>query len=377
MKTTEVEVKAIAKAVKASLTRQGHDVPHSNVLNALASALNKRDWQTLKASITPGQTVTATQSSSKKSETVALLESYSDRTRFLIRFAYLCDVALKEYPKNDDEAAKQALQNLNYFETRGTNCLLRWNNWTVLGKVSMNTSEIEAAEPYPETNLLGALQITTKKGELSFEVAFTRDTPDNPRWYITKAGAASAYEQLEGRVPLELLDTKQLPGPSVMAELWTDDRRCETSFDAQPYFQTASDKALREIKEVGFTGDYCTDAVAEHFKGSALYPEIDEAFEYLSHLPSRLDCGFECRVSAEDYYRWMEAHKPALLAKMLCQDYGVTVFQSTNTETKDMWDWTCAEQGAGSEISFDSEEEAYLDALRSLDLVTTAIAEAP
>jgi len=51
MITTEAELKAVAKAARASLARSGYDVPHTAVLNALAAALNRRDWNKLKAAL--------------------------------------------------------------------------------------------------------------------------------------------------------------------------------------------------------------------------------------------------------------------------------------------------------------------------------------
>lgn len=51
MHTSELEIKAIAKAVGGSLSRNGHNVPHTAILNAISAALDKRDWQTLKASL--------------------------------------------------------------------------------------------------------------------------------------------------------------------------------------------------------------------------------------------------------------------------------------------------------------------------------------
>lgn len=46
---TTLELKSLAKAVTTSLKRQGHNVPHSAVLHALASAANARDWHKLLA----------------------------------------------------------------------------------------------------------------------------------------------------------------------------------------------------------------------------------------------------------------------------------------------------------------------------------------
>lgn len=46
MQETTIELKRVAKAVGAHLNRHGHKVPHTLVLDAIASALNKRDWQT-------------------------------------------------------------------------------------------------------------------------------------------------------------------------------------------------------------------------------------------------------------------------------------------------------------------------------------------
>lgn len=48
MKNAHAELKSVAKAITASMTRQGHPVPHSVVLNAMAAALNGRDWHTFK-----------------------------------------------------------------------------------------------------------------------------------------------------------------------------------------------------------------------------------------------------------------------------------------------------------------------------------------
>lgn len=51
MNTSELELKAVAKAAGAALARAGHKVPHSALLHAVSSALNQRNWQTLKASL--------------------------------------------------------------------------------------------------------------------------------------------------------------------------------------------------------------------------------------------------------------------------------------------------------------------------------------
>lgn len=49
MQSNTSELKALAKAMNASLKRAGHTVPHTAVLNALACAMDKRNWNTLKA----------------------------------------------------------------------------------------------------------------------------------------------------------------------------------------------------------------------------------------------------------------------------------------------------------------------------------------
>ena len=51
MNTNETELKSIAKVFGASLKDSGHPVPHTAVLNALSRALNKQDWNTLKAGL--------------------------------------------------------------------------------------------------------------------------------------------------------------------------------------------------------------------------------------------------------------------------------------------------------------------------------------
>lgn len=167
-------------------------------------------------------------------------------------------------------------------------------------------------------------------------------------------------------------------GPAVTAEFYTDDRAFKVTFDARPYLQEASDGNLSAIYYVGFSGDYCTDAIAEYFGDKWKHTEegarIEEAFNYLgarNQYPGIETIGFECRVDGAEFLQWLDAHRPQVVAKLLCEEHGVSIAQSQDEGDAGLWTWTY--EGAGCEISLPSREAAELDAYRQCELLQEAL----
>lgn len=381
MQSSAKEMKAIARAVGASLAKQGHKVPHSNVLHAIASATNNRNWHV----VSSAAAIEATPSALPVEHTKSLSEifsGYSESTKFLVRLAYCYGTPLEVLPATDEEARKKAFEKLEPVESADSNSLLKWGGWNVPCKISLKTSVLDAGDFEPEEAVVGSLLLTTKKVQLRLEVAYRPDSAPS-RWYLTRSGSASAYQQVEvaaagmldamAQTPVEVETRSNFKNMPVDAKFWTDDRRFEVSFDAQAFFQSATDKQLLAVAEVGFSGDYATDAVAEFFSKSN--EELQEAFGYLGVLPRKYDCGFECSVDSEGYYRWMAEHKSAVIAAYLCDRFEVAVTQnSSDEEVLRRWDWYSQDRAQGSETSFVTKEEAILDAFHSLRLLDEAIA---
>lgn len=138
----------------------------------------------------------------------------------------------------------------------------------------------------------------------------------------------------------------------------------------------ASDEALAAILEVGFQGDYSTDNVAEFMADNNLSELLKEGFDYLSAIRKssmRNKPGFECSIDPEDYLRWMAANRPAVLAKLLCDREGVSFMQAEEAEIAGEWNWIARNRESVSDASFDSLEDAQLNAYHELNLLQEAL----
>ncbi len=105
--------------------------------------------------------------------------------------------------------------------------------------------------------------------------------------------------------------------PAICAEVHTDDFNAEASFDAAPWFAQASDKAILELADCGWGGNYAADAVAEWFADLKKNAEVVDVFDYLRahnrmarHRRSAI--GFECHVNENDALGWLHQHRPAI-----------------------------------------------------------------
>lgn len=370
MKTTETELKAIAKATGAALKRSGHAVPHSVLLHALAAALNKRDWHVLKASLS-GDVPQIAEAATPKS----ILATLSNRTLFLLRLAYAAGKPVALEQKTESQLVADSLAVVGQVDG-----LLHWVGWSLPGTLLVAESKVDAGDFRPEKPAAaGSFKMQLPHAQLEFEVGYSAEKG----WYPSTHGVAVVFQQLEQQV----LDADLLrggpafSGPSVTVSFHTDDYRFETDFDAQAFLQQASAQTLKDIFEVGFTGDICTDKIAEYMADKGLNETISEAFTYLDALNKALSrahgdsVGFECKVDGEDYLNWMAVHRTPLLASMLCEYFEVDLVQAQEEEIYGMWDWLDRDSSQACDCSFESQEEAEMDAYVSLSLLQRAIDE--
>jgi hypothetical protein len=160
----------------------------------------------------------------------------------------------------------------------------------------------------------------------------------------------------------------------VSANFHTDDYAFNVEFDCRAYLAATDVKYLLEIIEVGYSGDTATDSVGEFFGDKNLNEEIAAGFTYLRALPNRSEVGFEVRIDAESFLRWMDLNHQAALAKYLCdQDGEIHIMRAEEDELRGMWDWI-GPNGNACEYSLETKEAAYLDAYITLELLDEAIA---
>lgn len=317
MNSTEIELKAIAKAIGGSLKRAGHTVPHSTVLHAVSAALDKRDWHKVKASLTapaagPVQASTALDVAPHR---------YSERTLFALRLALACGSPVLPVPE-DDEQALAAARAAFPAEIDG---MLSWQGWNLPVTMNPVTSTIDAGDFKPENaSRPGSLtlRLSDLEAPLSLEVAYgVREG----HWYLTQTGAAQAYRQLEVAIALTEVFPPALPGEVVHAEFWTDDRVVECEFDARPFFMQASSDDIAGIIGCGYRGDYPTDAVAQYVADKHFDAAVENGFSYIGTMQKtgrKNAPGFECSVDQESMLIWLDLYRQNELAIALCEQVG-------------------------------------------------------
>jgi hypothetical protein len=318
MNSTEIELKAIAKAIGGSLKRAGHTVPHSTVLHAVSAALDKRDWHKVKAALT----VPAGGGQAQTSNVLASLStSYSERTLFALRLALACGSPVQPVPSDDAEALAAARQAFPA-ELSG---VLSWQGWNVPAALNPLTSSIDAGDFKPENaDRVGRLTLHLDgiEAPLVLEVAYSAT---EGAWYLTKAGAAQAYSHLEDAIPGSELFLPTLTGEPILAEFWTDDRVVEASFDARPFFMQASSHDVSGIIACGYRGDYPTDAVAQYIADKRLNATVEQGFAYIGTMQAtgrKNAPGFECSVNQEQMLTWLDLNRQEVLAMALCEIMG-------------------------------------------------------
>lgn len=317
MTNTEIELKAIAKAIGGSLKRAGHTVPHTTVLHAVSTALDKRDWHKVKASLT----APAAGPVQARNALDVAPHHYSERTLFALRLAHACSSPVLPVPE-DDAQALEAARAAFPAEIDG---MLSWQGWNVPVTMNPFTSSIDAGDFTPGNVARSGsmtLRLSGIEEPLLLEVAYgVREG----HWFLTQNGAAQAYRQLEVAIPLTALFPPALPGEVIRAEFWTDDRVIECTFDARPFFMQASAEAVAGIIGCGYRGDYPTDAIADYVSDHHLDAEVENGFSYIGMMQKtgrKNAPGFECSVDQVSMLTWLDMHRQETLALALCDKLG-------------------------------------------------------
>ena len=330
---TTQELKSLAKAVGASLKRQGHAVPHGVLLNALASAGNLRDWQKL--------------------------------------------LAHRQQPESTCAPTKE-LSRVDLLGAR-LDGVLRWQGWNVPATLDIHTGLLDAGDFHLEERAIDAtFEVRHPKwGEFTLrQVSYLPKAyagEAQGRWLVPPAFFNAFVAAVKERAQAEARNASSVQGPDVSARFWTDDHVFEVDFKANAFLQQASDEALSKILNVGCSGDPCTDNIAGFMLDNTMNEEIADAFNYLHarNTRGRDGVGFEVQVDEGDFYRWLDANRPIVLAKYLCEQEGITLSEAQEEEIRGRWDWH-DNQGNASEASLGTQDEAALDAYRSLGLLEEA-----
>lgn len=92
----------------------------------------------------------------------------------------------------------------------------------------------------------------------------------------------------------------------ISARISSDDDAIKIRFDAQAWFDLASEQEVRDLINCGCGGDYAADTVAKHFEDTT----AKRLFDYLSAYPSMPfsddPVGFECYLDAADIKEWIK-----------------------------------------------------------------------
>src|SRR5438045_9016152 len=93
----------------------------------------------------------------------------------------------------------------------------------------------------------------------------------------------------------------------VKAECHSDDHIIEVTFDAEPWFEQASDEAVVQLASCGWGNDYPADDVASFVAG--MNQDVQRVFTYLKLVACKRDHpGFECTVERSCAIEWIRRH---------------------------------------------------------------------
>lgn len=363
--TVTQELKSVAKAVGSSLRRHGHEVPHSVVLHALASALNRRDWHKLRAAV------------SRAEQQPASAASFDERTLFWLRLAEYAGRPVETSPSTQEQALAQAQHNAGPTAPG----VLHWGGWHLPATLRYADATVDAGDFRPETAAAGRLTLRYPSGSVEVEVGYDHERG----WFVTSQGVEEFAAQLRKAIarplPLPLMAPSQAAARAwapahqerIAARFWTDDRTFEVVFDARPWLEQADERALSAVVNTGFASDACVDDVALWTEQQGLSVDLSEAMAYVSAVQrsrSGRNFGFECALDARDVLCWLAHYRPGLLARLLCEQQGVRIERDDQG-----WQWHYAQERSTEPL--DSAEAACLDAYLRFELLQQALQDIP
>ena len=99
----------------------------------------------------------------------------------------------------------------------------------------------------------------------------------------------------------------------IKAECHSDDYAVEVSFDATPWFESASREELLELARCEYGGDYPADYLAADMAADYSHEGVTEMFAHLAVMShGREFVGYECHVDPEDAEKWLARNRPAV-----------------------------------------------------------------
>jgi hypothetical protein len=388
MNSIETEIKAVAKAVGASLKRQGHAVPHSAVLHAVAASLNRRDWHKLKNAI--GAVESAPEAASTHANELFrdVWKNLSDDDKFWSayvgvrggQFSHHADGWTCSLPAQNESqpvitgpwerlqaAAKHALSKRSDGREIGVRFQLGGHEIDALVYHTSTAPRLSNFSYEP-----GAITVrypVTVRAQVTSEGWRSADVEvygkDADTWYLTTRGASELWTHF-----VQNTDFRQLLGfsqakttPAVTAEFWTDDRLYTARFDAREALEQQSDGELKEILWMGLSDNERIDDIVRAMED--VVPEIGVGLDYVRLVRSgsgrqNKDMGFGGRLNELEFFRWMDTNRRAVLANWFCENQGVNILWDGNA-----WAWELEfplEDVPSGKTGFESEGEAQLDA---------------
>ena len=390
----ETDVKAVAKAVGASLKRQGHTVPHSVVLNAVSASLNRRDWHKLKVAVSGKPEAASKPSVTPVSDFEVVWRQLSDQDKFWAAVAALQGVSFAHTPEGWVGAVQmsgravpaQSGQNL---KAAACNAMREFNlegdcpatlhhggkelgtalfHLTGNGYFSHFSRKMEqqaAGLSYPVVNARARFKLGSAEIECDVYGMTAKD------WYFPSGGETAIWDRVVGSVNFRKIlgfsAQDANPASEVSATFWTDDHVYEVNFDAASALQASHDDQLERILWLGASDNWAVDAIAHYM--SDTIPAIAQG---LKHVEAILEkghmMGFECRMDVREFRQWMDANRRLVLARWFCDERGVKLKTRTSNGGDTFYDWVKESRG-GSEVKgwdFPTEEAALLDAYEKL-----------
>lgn len=375
------EVRSVAKAIGASLKQQGHAVPQSVLLNAVAAALNGRYSATLRdmvagtapatsAAHTPVAALAGVATSQLPPE-LRLLDPYRF-SKYLLRMAYAAGKPVRPIPELDQEIGRTLVS------TAGA---------TVPAALDLSGELVPVEFNFVEQRLAGRLPKLSVRRPVQYEVSL-----ELPRfrlklmfYYLPEGG----WQPLDAEefVRLLLCLAEAVPekalledppegaalarsGPKVPCKLQVAGPSDNLIFDARNYLVQASGPGLARLIQWQFLDGSATPrGMLKHERRTTVTKDIAELLDRV--LARKVE--YELLMSKAALLRWCRNYRPFILADCICAKHDIRTV--ARGQPLPVWDW----ETPGAERSaqpFETNREATIDAMLSLGFFDKLLAAA-
>lgn len=103
----------------------------------------------------------------------------------------------------------------------------------------------------------------------------------------------------------------------IPAEVHDDNHTHSVQFDAEAWFQAASDDDIRELAKAGWTGCHLSDGIANSNDSDAVRKFFEELNIAHSFFPQGL--GYEVNVDEDDALDYLATERPELFAELTAE----------------------------------------------------------